>query len=297
MIKPVNSAAVNESMEDANGMTNVEPTPPAAVDNEPQADCSDPKYVAVLNALADAGYPGSKFLGSHGYYVPSDDQYVKLVCSNLEDGFKLNICGGIYSSGPAAEMIGKLNAMTPIIDKLNFILSGATDADTKDRHINESIIQLGDADFGKAGSYLLYRNGVDQTQRGLISFADHFQGAECYKSTENPLPTKKYLVTLKNPLVVAAQNSYEAMKSAYKSLTGKDVSIDPEKQKVNDAWRDLDKEMAGALADQGYDALIYKVPNCNEVLVVGTDLTKVPFISEYTESTRNIVDQKSREHE
>lgn len=296
MIKPVNSTAVNESTEDINGMTTVDSTP-AAVDNEPQADYSDPKYVAVLNALTDAGYPGSKFLGSQGYYVPSGDQYVKLVCSNLEDGFKLNICGGIYSSGPAAEMIGKLNAMTPIIDKLNFILSGATDADTKDRHINESIIQLGDADFGKAGSYLLYRNGVDQTQRGLISFADHFQGAECYKSTENPLPTKKYLVTLKNPFVVAAQNSYEAMKSAYKSLTGKDVSIDPEKQKVNDAWRDLDKEMAGALANQGYDALIYKVPSCNEVLVVGTDLTKIPAISEYAESTKNIVDQKSGEHE
>ena len=53
----------------------------------------------------------------------------------------------------------------------------------------------------------------------------------------------------------------------------------------------------GAGAGLLFDALIYKVPNCNEVLVVGTDLTKVPFISEYTESTRNIVDQKSREHE
>lgn len=35
MIKPVNSTAVNESMEDANGMTNVEPTP-AAEDNKPR---------------------------------------------------------------------------------------------------------------------------------------------------------------------------------------------------------------------------------------------------------------------
>lgn len=296
MIKPVNSTAVNESTEDTNGMTTVDSTP-AAVDNEPQADYSDPKYVAVLNALTDAGYPGSKFLGSQGYYVPSDDQYVRLVCSNLEDGFKLNICGGIYSSGPAAEMIGKLNKMTPIIDKLNFILSGATDADTKDRHINESIIQIGDAEFGKAGSYILYRNGVDQTQRGLISFADHFQGAECYKNPENPLPTKKYLVTLSNPFAVSAQNSYDAMRSAYKALTGKDASINPEETKVNDAWRDLDKEMSGALADQGYDALIYKVPSCNEVLVVGTDLAKIPSISEYAESTKNIVDQKSGEHE
>jgi hypothetical protein len=296
MIKPVNSAAVNESMEDANGMTNVEPTP-AAEDNKPEFNYSDPKYLQVLKVLDELGFPGSKFLGAQGYYVPSDDQYVRLVCTNPDDGFKLNICGGIYSIGPAAEMIGKLNAYTPMLDRLNFVLSGATDADTKDRHINESIIQMGDADFGKAGSYILYRNGVDQTQRGLISFADHFQGAECYKNPENPLPTKKYLVTLSNPFAVSAQNSYEAMKSAYQSLTGKEISIDPEQTKVNDAWRDIDKEMAGALADQGYDALIYKVPSCNEVLVVGTDLTKVPSISEYTESTRNIVDQKSREHE
>lgn len=156
------------------------------------------------------------------------------------------------------------------------------------KELNESVIEAGSTEFGKPGTYLLFRNGVDKTLRGLISFSDHYQGADIYKNKENPLPTKKYLVKIKNPLVINGQTSVGAFRTAYRTILGKEVNLDNPKKTINDMWRAADKKMAAGLTKAGYDALIYKVPNVNEVLVVGTDISKIPAISEYTESVKNI---------
>ena len=71
-------------------------------------------------------------------------------------------------------------------------------------------------------------------------------------------------------------------------IIGKEVNLDDPNKTINDMWRAADKQMAAELAKDGYDALIYKVPNANEVLVVGTDISKIPAISEYTESVKNV---------
>lgn len=156
--------------------------------------------------------------------------------------------------------------------------------------LNESVIEAGSNDFGKPGTYLLFRNGVDKTLRGLISFSDHYQGADIYKNSDNPLPTKKYLVKIKNPLVINGQTSVGAFRMAYRTILGKEVNLDNPKKTINDMWRAADKQMAAGLKNAGYDALIYKVPKSSEVLVVGTDISKIPAISEYTESVKNIAE-------
>ena len=262
----------------------------------------DPKYTAVLRALNELGFYGSKFLGAMGYFIPFNPDYelVSLICPSLEGGFLISIEGGHAKAGLAAQYASELNSLIEIVDQLNALLAGATDASTMDRHvseaeiiqiqnqINESVISSGDQDFGQPGNYILFRNGVDKTLRGLISFSDHFQGADEYKDGENPLPTKKYLVKIKNPLLVNAQTSLGAFRKAYKMILGKEVNLDDQNRTINDMWRTADKEISAALEKDGYDALIYKVPNGNEVLVVGTDIAKLPAISEYTESAKNI---------
>ena len=270
--------------------------------NAPKQKYDDPKYANVLKALDELGFYGSKFLGANGYLIPFNPDYglVSLICPNLKDGFTMNIRGGHAKAGSAAQYVSEINSLIEIVDQLNALLAGATDVTTMDRHIseaeiiqiqnqlNESVISSGDQNFGQPGTYVLFRNGVDKTLRGLISFSDHFQGADEYKNKENPLPTKKYLVKIKNPLVVNAQTSLGAFRLAYKMTLGKEVNLDDPNKTINDMWRAADKEMAAALEKDGYDALIYKVPSGNEVLVVGTDITKLPAISEYTESVKNI---------
>lgn len=268
----------------------------------PEKKYDDPKYVRVLKALDELGFYGSKFLGAEGYIIPQNPDYevANLICPNLEDGFSINIRGGHAKTGLAAQYASEITSLLDVVEQLNGILADATDAATKDRHVseaeiiqiesqlNESVIQSGDSNFGKPGTYVLFRNGVDKTLRGLISFSDHYQGADIYKNSENPLPTKKYLVKVKNPLMVTGQTSVGAFRAAYKMIMGKEVNLDRPNKTINDMWRAADKIMAAALKKAGYDALIYKVPNANEVLVVGTDISKVPAISEYTESVKNI---------
>lgn len=276
--------------------------PAKLADKKSEEKYDDPKYATVLKALDELGFYDSKFLGASGYVIPFNPDYelVSLICPNLKDGFLMNIKGGHAKAGSAAQYASEINSLIEIVDQLNALLAGATDVSTMDRHVseaeiiqiqnqlNESVISSGDQNFGQPGTYVLFRNGVDKTLRGLISFSDHFQGADEYKNKENPLPTKKYLVKIKNPLVVNAQTSLGAFRIAYKMTLGKEVNLDDPNKTINDMWRAADKEMAAALEKDGYDALIYKVPSGNEVLVVGTDITKLPAISEYTESVKNI---------
>ena len=177
---------------------------------EPTIDYTDPKYQKVLEYLNSHGYPGSKFLGRSGYYIPQNTSYADIIiddiateCSILTKQYRLN-------PASATELMGELTKLIPIVDDINAILADATNNDTKDRHVNESaltdskIIELGNQNFGKPGTYILYRNGEHQTKRGFISFAADKAVADRY--SKNGRQTEKFAVTIKNPYVVENAN-------------------------------------------------------------------------------------------
>ena len=154
----------------------------------------------------------------------------------------------------------------------------------KSARINESsgIIESGSQEFGKPGTYIVYRNGSHQTKRGFISFSDTSAGADKY--AKDGSKTEKFSVTINNPYVSKGNTSIEAFKSAYKDLLGSEPEIDPNKEKINDTWRKCDSAMAKYLLVKGYDSLIYLVPQANEVNVIGADIDKMPNINEFHES-------------
>ena len=110
--------------------------------------------------------------------------------------------------------------------------------------INESsgIIESGSQEFGKPGTYIVYRNGSHQTKRGFISFSDTSAGADKY--AKDGSKTEKFSVTINNPYVSKGNTSLEAFKSAYKDLLGSEPEIDPNKEKINDTWRKCDSARA-----------------------------------------------------
>lgn len=253
-----------------------------------ELDYTDPKYQKIVKYLNDNGYPGSKFLGKMGFYIPQHTSYVSIVfdnifseCSIMTSRFRLN-------PASATEYMAELAQVVEVVEQVNAILADATDGETKDRHVSESvegnseIIESGNQNFGKPGTYLVYRNGEHQTKRGFISFADTKAGADKY--AQDGRKTEKFVVTISNPYVSKGDSSYEAFATAYKDLVGTDPVIDPSIEKINDAWRKYDAEIAKSLADRGYDSLIYIVPQNNEVNVLGADIDKMPNINEYNES-------------
>lgn len=255
---------------------------------EREVNYADPKYQKIVKYLNDNGYPGSKFLGKMGFYIPQHTSYVSIVfdnifseCSIMTSRFRLN-------PASATEYMAELAQVVEVVEQVNAILADATDGETKDRHVSESvegnseIIESGNQNFGKPGTYLVYRNGEHQTKRGFISFADTKAGADKY--AQDGRKTEKFVVTISNPYVSKGDSSYEAFATAYKDLVGTDPVIDPSIEKINDAWRKYDAEIAKSLADKGYDSLIYIVPQNNEVNVLGADINKMPNINEYNES-------------
>lgn len=256
---------------------------------------SNPKYLRVITALDELGFKGCKFLGDQGYYIPDNTQQdlCKLICTDPDKGFFLNIRGGHAYTTSVVRYINSIMSLQNIADQLNMILADATNTSSMNKHVSESIdsefIQSGNPNFGAPGTYIVYRNGLDTTKRGLISFADTYQGADKYKSADNPLPTKRYLVKVSNPLVVSAQTSVVAMSRAYAQLTGKPIDFTDPSKNIIQMWRTADSVMAEELRKQGYDSLIYLIPNRNEVLVVGNSIPDTPSITEYTESATALV--------
>lgn len=255
---------------------------------ERKINYADPKYQKIVNYLNDNGYPGSKFLGKMGFYIPQNTSYASIVfddifseCSIMTSRFRLN-------PASATEYMAELAQVVEVVEQVNAILADATDSETKDRHVSESIegdaeiIEAGNQNFGKPGTYILYRNGSHQTKRGFIGFTDTKAGADKY--AKDGSPTEKFAVTINNPYISKGDSSFKAFASAYKGLIGTDPVIDPTEEKINDSWRKYDSEMAKQLAAKGYDSLIYIVPQNNEVNVLGADIDKMPNINEYNES-------------
>lgn len=266
---------------------------PDLKNEEESVKWDDPKYRRVRDALIELGFNGTKFIGRHGYQIPDENSYCNLVCSSPKNGFHVRVVMTIATPGEATELAGYLNQYAEMANQLNAILADATTADTKDRHVNESLIQVNDPEYGKPGTYIVYRNGGTKTQRGFISFSSHKAEADKFQNPDDPKPTKCYLVDIKNPFVVSGQTSLGAFRNAYHQLTGKGINLCVPDKKINDAWRDHDKEMADMATKAGYDSIIYLVPNATEVLVLGTDMDKIPAISDYSESGRHVVEDST----
>lgn len=253
-----------------------------------ELDYTDPKYQKIVKYLNDNGYPGSKFLGKMGFYIPQHTSYVSIVFDNIFSECSIMTSRFRLSPAAATEYQAELTQVIDVVEQVNAILADATDGETKDRHVSEScegnvgIIEAGNQNFGKPGTYILYRNGAHQTKRGFIGFTDTKAGADKY--AKDGRETEKFAVTITNPYVSKGDSSFEAFASAYKDLVGSDPVIDPTEEKINDSWRKYDSEMAKQLAAKGYDSLIYIVPQNNEVNVLGADIDKMPNINEYHES-------------
>lgn len=256
-----------------------------------EIEYDDPKYQKVLDYLIQHGYQDAKFLGKMGFYIPANTSYAKLVLDDIFCECSVMASRMRLSPASAIEYAAELTKLSDEANDINAILADATDAGTKDRHVDEScssqeLIQTGSQKFGSAGTYLLYRNGSHQTSRGFIGFTDTKLKADRYG--KNGSETETFVVTINDPYVSQADTSKEAFINAYSALLGKDPEF-PENAKINDAWRAMDKEMADELTKLGHDSLIYLVPQNNEVNVLGSDIDKMPSINKYDESVPQAV--------
>lgn len=257
-------------------------------ETDKEIDYTNPKYQKVLDYLKANGYEGSKFLGKMGFSIPSNSYYVGIDFSDIFADCSVSLKAGLLPPAVATECMAELSKVIKVVEDINAIMADATTAETKDRHLSESVnqpnevIESGNQKFGTPGTYILYRNGEHQTKRGFISFSDTKAGADKY--ARNGRQTEKFAVTINNPYIAKGNSSFAAFASAYLDLVGENPVIDTNKEKINDSWRKLDAKIAEKLANLGYDSLIYIVPQNNEVNVLGEDIDKMPNINPYNES-------------
>lgn len=122
--------------------------------------------------------------------------------------------------------------------------------------VNDYIDKTFGLDWGmQAGEYDVYRAGASESQRGLFFSMDK-AGADAYSDSENP--TKKYKVTIGNPLV-----STDVI-SLLSELTGNPKSFYiKQRDKVGDNekwWRSVDKKAMELAKKKGYDSILYYEP-------------------------------------
>ena len=162
MIKVINKDRINESVDEMeNEVTPVTPAVGTPVDNmqdipaeatdaagkiaeeddfkEYKVDYTDPKYQKIIDYLNNNGYPGSKFLGKMGFYIPQNTSYVSIIfddivaeCSIMTTRYRLSPAG-------ASDYMSELAQVIPVVDAINAILADATTVETKDRHVSESV--------------------------------------------------------------------------------------------------------------------------------------------------------------
>lgn len=139
--------------------------------------------------------------------------------------------------------------------------------------------------FGKAGTYTLYRAGGTQSSTSALFFATNFSYADTYRDTMldkqgNTIirPTNEYRVKIHNPLVIDAETNQGCTSAAFEKLVG---GKQPSTQLAKD------KKIAAALKKSKYDAILYTLNGTpHEVIVskrgtsitpTGRKLTSTPF--------------------
>lgn len=141
------------------------------------------------------------------------------------------------------------------------------------------------ANFGKAGTYTLYRAGGMESSTSALFFATSFSYADTY--SRNTLdkdgnvivrPTNEYKVEIHNPLIIDSVTNQGCTSEAYAKLVG---GKQPSSQLAKD------KRIAAALKKSQYDAILYTINGSpHEVIVpkrgssitpTGRKLTSTPF--------------------
>lgn len=129
------------------------------------------------------------------------------------------------------------------------------------------------SDFGKPGTYELYRAGELDAPNGMIflsaSLGESNDYAQ-YRTITNPDGSKRldplssierYKLDIKNPLVVSEDTDRNNLVAAWKALhPGQDPKLKTSGMPAR-KWQQMDRQNAKALENSDYDAIIYKKPN------------------------------------
>lgn len=136
----------------------------------------------------------------------------------------------------------------------------------KKKEESSDLIKDEDENFGKSGTYQLYRAGNLSAPNGMIFLTPSVREATYYADEDTGGKFDKYHLEIKNPLIIEAGGDIEAARKAYKALHGKDFNA---KELTSKAWQRLDKANASALKKSDYDSIMYKIEgNFTEVQIV-----------------------------
>lgn len=116
-------------------------------------------------------------------------------------------------------------------------------------------------DFGKPGTYELYRAGELNAPNGMIFLSASLGESMEYGSAGNHSTVERYQIDVKNPLVVSEDSDRNNLIAAWKALhPGEDPKVKTSGMPAK-KWQQMDKQNAKALEKSDYDAIIYKKPN------------------------------------
>ena len=121
------------------------------------------------------------------------------------------------------------------------------------RKMEEGFINKSSPDFGKPGTYVMYRSGAIG-KGGMLFFSPDKAGADQYADLHDN-KTGQYTVEIKNPLVITGETDPQCVRRAWEALHPGKKAKSPDGSK----WVTMDKQNASALSKSEYDAIIYKI--------------------------------------
>lgn len=146
------------------------------------------------------------------------------------------------------EVAGKIDEMRK---------SGQISGSDEVKRLEEGHINATSKDFGKPGSYVMYRTGAIGNS-GMLFFAPKKESADTYASLHDS-KTGQYTCDIKKPLIIRGTSDTECVKKAYEALHPGKIAIKKGTSLTSSKWISLDKQNATALPAFGYDALIYMI--------------------------------------
>lgn len=144
---------------------------------------------------------------------------------------------------------------------------------------NRALITSESSNYGSPGVYEVYRVGDLSAPNGLIFLGADKTRTQLYyegRSYRKSMKTETYIVDIKNPLVIRADDETQAVIQAYTTLNP-DRKV-PQTDAIGNlkggysTWQKLDKQNAKVLKSSGHDAIIYIIEGKGrEVQLVGED--------------------------
>lgn len=135
-------------------------------------------------------------------------------------------------------------------------------------------------DFGKPGTYIVYRNGAIG-KNGMLFFAPKKEAADSYASSHGNGNTTEYEVQVKNPLVIRGVSDAQCVSQAYNILN----PDKPMKGPMTSAkWIKADKANAAKIGEgKEYDAILYEVDGKpQELQIPAKSAASLKQTAEYT---------------